>query len=143
MTMISRLQLTGAMTLFTAASLVASAPQQRAAGQTPRMYNVATEVTISGTIDDVITVSGAGSQGGVHLMLRTTSETLEIHVGPEWFMTQQKYKLAKGDAVSITGSRIKMDTTERVVAREVKKGAETMTFRDAKGFPKWSGRGRG
>ena len=126
-----------------AATLVASAPQQGAAGQTPPFYNVATEVTLSGTIDDVKIVPGAGLQSGVHLVLRTRSETLEIDLGPEWFMTQQKYKLAKGEAISITGSRIKTDTAERVVAREVKKGAETMTFRDAKGFPKWSGRGRG
>ena len=34
-------------------------------------------------------------------------------------------------------------TTEVVIAREIKKGDQTMTFRDERGFPKWSGRGRG
>ncbi len=143
MTLISQIQLTGVATMFAAATLAAGAPQQRAATQTPPVYNVATEVTLSGMVDEVKIVPGAGSQGGVHLMLRTTSESLEIDLGPEWFMTQQKYKLAKGDTVTVTGSRLKAGTTDRVIAREIKKGTETMTFRDAKGFPKWSGRGRG
>ena len=142
MTLLSQIQLTGAATVFAAATLVAGAPQQRGANQTPPVYNVASEVTLSGMVDEVKIVPGAGSQGGVHLVLRTTSESLEIDLGPEWFMTQQKYKLAKGDAVTVTGSRLKAGTTDRVIAREIKKGAETMTFRDAKGFPKWSGRGR-
>jgi hypothetical protein len=29
-----------------------------------------------------------------------------------------------------------------LLVREIKKGSETMTFRDAKGFPMWAGRGR-
>lgn len=142
MTMIRQLQITGAATVFAAATLVAAVPQQRGATQAPPVYNVATEVTLSGTVDDVKVVPGAGSQGGVHVLLKTTTESLQVDLGPEWFMTQQKYTLVKGDAVTVIGSRVKVDTTDRVIGREVKKGAETMTFRDAKGFPKWSGRGR-
>jgi hypothetical protein len=31
---------------------------------------------------------------------------------------------------------------EVLLVREIKKGSETMTFRDAKGLPMWAGRGR-
>jgi hypothetical protein len=76
-------------------------------------------------------------------MLKTSTETIRVNLGPSWFLTQEKYAFAKGEAVTVTGSRVKMDASEVVIAREIKKGTQTMTFRDAKGFPKWSGRGRG
>jgi hypothetical protein len=142
MTLIQRIQIVGVVALVAGATLGATAPQQRSATQTPPVYNVATEVTLSGTIGEVKVIPGAGAQGGVHAILKTSAETVEIDLGPEWFLTQQKYSLASGDAVSVIGSRVKVGAADHIVAREVKKGAETMTFRDAKGFPKWSGRGR-
>lgn len=142
MTLIQRMQIVGAVTLVAGATLAARAPQQRGATQTPPVYNVATEVTLSGTIAEVKMIPGPGAQGGMHIMLKTSAEMLEVDLGPEWFLTQQKYSLASGDAVTVTGSRVKVGAADQMVAREVKKGAETMTFRDAKGFPKWSGRGR-
>jgi len=117
-------------------------PQGRSGMQSPPMYNVATEVTLTGTITEVQTMAGPAGQGGVHLMLKTSTETSRVNLGPSWFLTQEKYTFAKGDAVTVTGSRVKLDTGDAVIAREIKKGAQTMTVRDAKGFPKWSGRGR-
>ena len=143
MTMTRQLQITAAATLVAAATLAAATPQRRGATQVPPVYNVATEVTLSGTVDDVKTVPGPGMQVGVHIMLKSAAGTLQVDLGPEWFMSQQKYTLVKGDAISVAGSRVKVGATDMVIAREITKGTETMTFRDAKGFPKWSGRGRG
>lgn len=139
---------TGVLVLIAAGALFGGAtlsaePQGRSGMQSPPMYNVATEVALTGTIDEVQTMTGPAGQGGVHLMLKTSTETIRVNLGPSWFLTQEKYAFAKGDAVTVTGSRVKMDAAEVVIAREIKKGAQTMTFRDAKGFPKWSGRGRG
>ena len=128
---------------FLGGATLSAEPQGRSGMQSPPMYNVATEVTLTGTIDEVQTIAGPSGQGGVHVVLKTSTETIRVNIGPSWFMTQEKYALAKGDAVAVTGSRVKLDTGEVVIAREIKKGAQTMTFRDAKGFPKWSGRGRG
>lgn len=129
-------------TLLGGATLSAE-PQGRSGMPSPPMYTVATEVTLTGAINEVQTMAGPAGQGGVHLMLKTSTETIRVNLGPSWFLTQEKYALAKGDAVTVTGSRVKMDGSEVVIAREIKKGTQTMTFRDAKGFPKWSGRGRG
>ena len=63
MILISQLQLTGVVTVFAAATLVAGAPQQRAGAQTPPVYNVATEVTLTGTVDEVKIIPGARSLG--------------------------------------------------------------------------------
>ena len=136
------------MILFAAGALLGGAtlsasPQGGRGMQSPPMYNVATEVTLTGTINEIQTMTGPAGQGGVHLMLKTSTETIRVNLGPSWFLTQEKYAFAKGEAVTVTGSRVKMDASEVVIAREIKKGTQTMTFRDAKGFPKWSGRGRG
>ena len=55
---------------------------------------------------------------------------------------EKKYELAKGDQIDVIGAKSEVDGRDVLLVREVKKGSETMTFRDAKGFPMWSGRGR-
>ena len=127
---------------FLGGATLSAESQGRSGMQSPPMYNVATEVALTGTIDEVQAMAGPSGQGGVHITLKTSTETIRVNLGPSWFLTQEKYTLEKGDAVIVTGSRVKLGT-DAVIAREVKKGAQTMTFRDAKGFPKWSGRGRG
>ena len=55
-------------------------------------------------------------------------------------MTQKQFALAKGDQIEVIGAKATVAGGEVLVVREIKKGSETMTFRDAKGFPMWSGR---
>jgi hypothetical protein len=38
--------------------------------------------------------------------------------------------------------RLAIGRTDVLLVHEIKKGSETMTFRDAKGLPMWAGRGR-
>jgi hypothetical protein len=116
---------------------------QRGARQGPANYNVATEVTLAGTVDQVIEIPAPGrGEGGVHLMLRTEAGLTEVHLGPRAFMTGKGFTFAKGDAISVTGSKVRMDDQDVVLAKEVRRGAESLTLRTAEGFPLWSGRGR-
>jgi hypothetical protein len=131
--------LSSAALLLAAATLATVEAQRRSPTGTAPNYDVATEVTLSGTIEDVKTIPGPGLQGGVHLMLKTAKETIEIDLGPEWFLKKQTYQLNKGDDITVVGSRVKRDAGETVIARQITKGKETMTFRDEKGFPRWSG----
>jgi hypothetical protein len=43
----------------------------------------------------------------------------------------------KGDELSFTGSRVKQDGGDVILAREVVKGNDTFVLRDAKGSPVW------
>ena len=114
---------------------------QRGSGSPPQ-YDPKTEVTLQATVMKIIQIEGRGS-GGTHLVVKSGDETLEVLLGPQWFLADRKYVFAVGDAITVTGARLKRDNRDAIVAREIKKGGETMTFRDAKGFPLWSGRGRG
>jgi hypothetical protein len=114
--------------------------QGRGAGSGVPMYNSKTEVTFAGSVEDVLQQhSCMGKQPGVHLMVKTPSETEEICVGPSGFIEQKGFSFLKGDRVEITGSRLKLAGKEVVVARQITKDNETLTLRNAQGVPLWSG----
>lgn len=140
--------------IFAATVLVVTLPITSAApalpqgpgsgGQTPR-YDTSTEVTLRGTIEivkQVEDVMGKRSTKGTHIIVKTAQETVEVHLGPTTFINEQKLTLSAGDAVEIIGSRVKVSGADAVIAREIRKGTQTVTLRDDKGVPKWS-RGRG
>jgi hypothetical protein len=119
--------------------LLAAQPPGGMRGQ-PR-YDASTEVTLNGTVQNVKTVEdtvGKPRKTGTHLVVKTDSETIEVHLGPTAFITDQKLSLQNGDVVSIVGSRVKVAGSDAVIARQIRKGEQTVTLRDAQGIPKWS-----
>lgn len=104
----------------------------------PANYSVAAETTVTGTVEEL----KPGPNRGMHVMLRTSDTTLELVLGPSWYQTEKKYVIAKGDQIDVVGAKTTVAGREVLLVREIKKGSETMTFRDAKGFPMWAGRGR-
>ena len=106
-------------------------------------YNPATETTVTGTVDAVNNVpSPGGGGGGLHLMIAAPAGPIEVEVGPASFLAAKKVTFAKRDVVVVVGSKVKVQDRDVVIAREIKKGDQVLTLRDAKGFPLWSGRGR-
>jgi hypothetical protein len=47
---------------------------------------------------------------------------------------------AKGDEIAVTGSKVKQETSDVILAREMVKGSDTLMFRDDKGKPVWDER---
>jgi hypothetical protein len=129
----------GLASIAVAPLLTNAAAQGRGRGGQAPHYDVAAEITVKGTIEAITT----GPQQGVHATLKTGDATVELVLGPAWYQTQQKYDIAKGDDVDVVGAKATVGEREVVLVREIKKGSTTMTFRDAKGFPMWAGRGRG
>jgi hypothetical protein len=110
------------------------------AGNAGQFYSSATETTVAGTVEEVRTVSlPGGGRGGLHLSLNTSSGPVEVHVGPTWYVSSRNITFAKGDAVTLIGSKMSMSGREVLVAREITKGQQTLTLRAANGAPVWSG----
>jgi hypothetical protein len=146
MASVKRLSVLGAATLLAAAT-VSVLMAQTGAGGAPPTYDVKTETTIKGTVESVDTVTGTGGRGrhalgGTHLVVKSEKEALAVHVGPTAYLTEKGIALAKGDTLEILGSRVTIDKEPVVIARQIKKGDNTWTLRDASGRPLWSGRGR-
>jgi hypothetical protein len=110
-------------------------------GPGARLYDPSTETTVKGTVDEVLQQTGRHGFSGTHLVLKTDSENVTVHVGPSSYISAQGFSFAKGDALAVTGSKVKMGDQDVLLAREIKKNGKVLTLRDAQGFPKWS-RGR-
>jgi DNA/RNA endonuclease YhcR with UshA esterase domain len=107
-------------------------------------YNPATETTVKGVVEAVENMPSPGrGGGGLHLKLTAPSGPIDVHIGPSSFVASKNVTFAKGDALTVVGSKVTMDGQEALIAREITKGDQVLTLRDAKGFPLWSGRGRG
>jgi hypothetical protein len=106
-------------------------------------HDTATEATVTGTVEEVQTQQGRMRGTGLHLAVKTATGVLDVHVGPTRWLADQKFEFAKGDALEIVGSKVTVDGNEAFLARQIKKGEQTLTLRNEKGMPKWSRRGAG
>jgi hypothetical protein len=109
--------------------------------QTARMpnYDPNSEVKISGTVQNVQQVTGRHGWAGTHLMVKTESETFDVHLGPADYLARKNFSFAKGDPVEVTGSRMKWNGADVLIAREISKNGKTLVLRNAQGIPQWSG----
>ena len=108
-------------------------------GKHTRIYDPKTEVTVKGTVEEVIQYPGKGSSTGTHLMLKASEGTIDVHIGPAWFLSQQKTEFAKGNEIEVTGSKVKADGKDALIAREIKKEGKVIRLRNAQGVPEWAG----
>jgi hypothetical protein len=126
-----------ALAMLCLGSPVAAQAPPSAPMSAPR-YDTATETTLTGTVEAVTQVTGRHGWHGTHLTLKTEKETVDVHVGPSWFLDHKHFALAKGDEVEVSGSRVKYSDGEALIAREIKKGDQILVLRNAQGLPLWS-----
>jgi len=103
-------------------------------------YDPAKEITIHGTVHEVLTAQPGGITG-IHLKVTSSDKIFDVRLGPAWFLEQKQFTFAVGDQIDVTGATISTKTGDALIAREVKKADSVLVLRDAKGFPTWS-RGR-
>jgi len=101
-------------------------------------YQVSTETTITGTVEDVVQPA-RGRMMGTHLLVKTEAGTIEVHLGPSAFLSREGFSFAKGDTVEVVGSKMTMGGGEVIIARELSKDGKKLTLRDKTGRPVWAG----
>ena len=139
MNTLSRMSVLASLSLTTCLLLpIAHAQRGPGAGRQGMMYDPATETTLKGTVEQVKSVTGRHGWHGTHLLLKTADKTLDVHLGPESFLQEKGFNLSKGDQVEVIGSTASLRSGEALIAREVKKGGETLVLRNAQGIPQWS-----
>jgi DNA polymerase III alpha subunit len=102
-------------------------------------YDPKTETVITGTVQQVTQQTGKRGWNGTHLTVQTDSGAIRVHLGPSNYLAKQQFSFGAGDQLSITGSKVTMQGTEVLIAREIKKGDKTLVLRNAQGIPNWSG----
>ena len=116
----------------------AKAPPAKAPATKAPEYDPKAEVTIEGVVEDFHESQMRGDHPGLHLIVKTETETVEVHACPVRFMNELEFAIEKGDTVKVVGSRPDPDGV--VVAREVTKGQTSLTLREKSGAPIWVGR---
>lgn len=72
------------------------------------------------------------------MILKTENGPLDVHLRPTSFMAEQKLKISEGEKVEVTGSKIRHQNADALIARNVKTGEKVVQLRDEQGYPKWS-----
>jgi len=126
--------------LAAACLLILAAPF--AAGQHPRAhptglkYDLQTEIKIKGIIEE-LKPANPSKIAGAELAVKNETGVVEVYLCPKVFLSDMGVSFAKGDEIQVTGSKVKRDAEDLILAREVVKGNDTVVLRDGKGAPVW------
>jgi len=101
-------------------------------------YDVSTEAKMKVTVEELKLPAKGSEKEVAHLVVKSGEDTLDIYLCPKSFLDDMGANFAKGDEVTITGSKIKQDGADLILARELIKGTDTLLLRDGKGKPVWS-----
>jgi hypothetical protein len=79
---------------------------------------------------------------GIHLTLKSADQTIDVRVGPAWYLEQENMVLTAGDQVTIKGFPMNKNDQSFFVAQEITKGSQVLVLRDENGLPMWRGQGQ-
>ena len=110
---------------------------QKTNGEPPK-YDVAKEVTIKGAVEEIKEVPNPKGQVGIYLMVKSGGEILEVRLCPNSFLKEFEVAFKKGDQLTITGSKVRVDEKDVILAREIEFGNDKIVLRDQQGVPVWT-----
>ena len=103
-------------------------------------YDLHTEMKTKGTVDEVNLLPVGSRKDLTELIIKSGDDKIHIYVCPKTFEEEMGISFSKGDEISVTGSKVKQETLDVILARELVKGTDTLVFRDGKGNPVWDPR---
>ncbi len=127
-----------AVLFFVAATFSGSAlgqiPQAAVRNTGPGGYDVARESVISGKVLEY-SAAGKSSLRGAHVIVQTSSGTVDAHLGNARTLKANHLTLEAGNTVSITGETVTYSGGTVFVARVIQKGSQSVAVRSRAGMP--------
>ena len=112
-----------------------------ALSQAPPKYDTATETTIKIKVVEMKLVPPTGGKPIAYLETKTgpdkEKDAVHIFLCPKSFLDQMGIAFKAGEDIEVKGSKIKQDGADLILAREMVRGGETLTFRFPDGKPAW------
>lgn len=105
--------------------------------QAPPKYDAATETKVKGVVAELKFVPPTGGKPVAYLVMKSGQDTVEVLLCPKRFLDDMGASFKPADAVEVTGSKVKQDGADLILAREVVKGDDTLTLRFKDGKPAW------
>lgn len=103
-------------------------------------YDLHTEMKTKGTVDEINLLPFGAKKDLAEVIIKNGSDKIHIYLCPKTFEEEMGISFSKGDEIAVTGSKVKQEESEVILARELVKGSDTLVFRDGKGNPVWDPR---
>jgi len=100
-------------------------------------YDFHTETKTKGVVEEVNLLPMGTRKDFTELIIKSGDYKVHIYVCPKPFQEEMGISFSKGDEVAVTGSKVKQEASDVILARELVKGTDTLSFRDDKGNPVW------
>jgi hypothetical protein len=112
---------------------------QKTAAGAPK-YDLQTEAKLKGTVEDLKLPPKGSEKEVAHMLLKVGTDTVDVYLCPGSFLDDMGFTFKKGDEIALTGSKVKQDASDLILAREVARGTDALVLRDDKGAPIWNWR---
>jgi len=97
------------------------------------VYDPAREVTLVGNVKEFVTHHIAGSPTGLHVLISTSGQTVDAHIGPG-LSKQIQESLHVGELVQVVGVHEKVHGKDVLLVRQLTYGGRQVTVRNERGF---------
>ena len=104
-------------------------------------YNVDREITIEGQIEDIRLEQRYEKRASFLILQvrdKNSGQIYEVETAPAWFF---QVDFHQGEKIRLIGSLAEVNGGQKklIMAREMRLQNQTITLRDRRGFPAWSG----
>ena len=124
--------------VFSALTIGLPAGAQKKSGTSGPKYDLQAETKIKGTVDEVKLPPKGSEKEIAHLQVKDGANSVDAYLCPKTFWDDMGMSFAKGDEITMTGSKVKEGDTDIFLVREIVKGNDSFVLRDAKGAPVWN-----
>jgi len=108
-----------------------------ALAQAPPKYDPTTETKVKGVVEELKFVPATGGKPAAYLVVKSGADSVNVFLCPKSFLDDMGATFKPEDKVEVTGSKVKQDGADLILAREVVKGDDTLTLRFKDGKPAW------
>ena len=103
-------------------------------------YDLQTETKTKGVIEEINVLPMGTRKDFTELIVKVGDNKIHIYLCPEPYEKEMGINFSKGDQISVTGSKVKQEESEVILAREIERAGDRLLFRDDKGNPVWDWR---
>ncbi len=124
-----------ALVVIAAPGLAQSVARTAIAPAAPSRYDVRREVAIEGTVAAVVMKPSPGMLAGAHVLLATTSGTVDAHLGNYPMRGAGSLSLVSGERIKVVGVMTTVQGKAVFLVRTVQAGGSVHVIRNGQGFP--------
>ena len=133
----AQILLPGALSLFVCLNIVICQNPSGNTNSAPK-YDLKAETKINGAVEETKLFEFATRKDFVELVIKSNEGKVVVYVCPKPFQDELGISFSKGEAITITGAKVKQEESDVILARELVKGQDTIMLRDDKGNPVWN-----